>query len=345
MKIIFGIAGEGYGHATRSKPVIEHLKKHDVKIFTGGKGESYLSNYPIKRVTSFRLVYKNNSVNTLRSALLNFVKIPGAIYSLAKTIVFFYNFKPDLVINDFELFTNWAANIFRVPLIHINNGEVFRCGEIETPKKPYLSYLKALFWSLVINPKKDHGLIPSFFHVPVKPGNKLVFPPLRKEIKNLRSHEGDHILVYQTSKNNNKLLEILRQINKKVIVYGFNKKQIQQYKIFKNIILKNFNENDFFEDLANCKAVITNGGFSLMSESIYLKKPILSCYVRKQFEQEVNSYYLEKNGFGMSVKELSKEKIDRFLENLTKYKEELRKHKWHDNFFEELGKLLEQIKM
>ncbi len=339
MKIIFGIAGEGYGHATRCKPILEHLRNNEIKILTGGKSEKYLSKYySVIRVTSFRLAYKNNAVNTFRSAVLNFVKLPTAIYSLFKTIFVFLTFKPDVVINDFELFTNWTANLLRIPLIHINNGEIFRCGKIDTPKKPYLSYLKVLFFSFVINPKSTHSLIPSFFHVETKKNRKIVFPPLREEIKNAESIEGDYLLVYQTSENNEKLLTLLKQINQKFIVYGFEK-----YENTNNLTLKRFNEKDFFNDLANCKGVITNGGFSLMSESIYLKKPVLSCHVRKQFEQEVNAYYLEKIGCGMSVKELTIENIHRFIENLNKYKEELRKIKWKENFLEELDKLLRNV--
>ncbi len=340
MRIIFGIAGEGYGHATRSKPVIDYLSKsHEVKIFTGGKALEYLSRYyPITKVTSFRLAYKNNTVSTISSAILNLFKIPGAFISLLKTIVAFWKFKPQLVINDFELFTNWTANIFWVPIVHINNGEIFRCGHIETPKKPYLSFLKALFFSAVINPQKTHSLIPSFFHVKTKHNTKLVFPPLRNEVKELVPTEGDYILVYQTSENNKKLLETLQEVEQNFVIYGFERNKIQ-----KNLWLKRFNEKEFFKDLENCKAVITNGGFSLMSESIYLKKPVLSCPVRKQFEQEVNAHYLEKIGCGRSVKEITVEEILKFVENLVNYKEELRKFKWKENFFEELDKIVKSV--
>lgn len=47
-----------------------------------------------------------------------------------------------------------------------------------------------------------------------------------------------------------------------------------------NLQFKNFNEDEFYRDLASCRAVITNGGFSLMTEALYLQKPILSVPVK-----------------------------------------------------------------
>ncbi|WP_263641100.1 glycosyltransferase family protein [Methanobrevibacter arboriphilus] len=62
---------------------------------------------------------------------------------------------------------------------------------------------------------------------------------------------------------------------KKFIVYGFNKEGIEG-----NLTFRKFNEDKIYEDMSNAKAVITNGGFTLISEAIYLKKTYLqySCY-------------------------------------------------------------------
>ncbi len=61
----------------------------------------------------------------------------------------------------------------------------------------------------------------------------------------------------------------LQKTNEKFIIYGFYKN-----KNLGNVILKDFSEKEFYGDLSACKAVITNGGFTLISEALYLKKPV-----------------------------------------------------------------------
>lgn len=340
MRIIFGVAGEGYGHATRSKPVIDYLKKHEVKILGGGKAAKYFANYyNFEKIACLNIVYVKNSVSNILTSLLNIVKIPFYFYSFIKTILIFAKFKPDLVINDFEPFTNWVAIIFRTPVINIDNESLINKTNLKIPKKYFLSYLKTYLILELINPKNTFGIISSFYPFEPKKNNVIAFPPLRKEIKNLTVSEGNYILVYQTSKSYKNLLNILKKVNKNFVIYGFEKDEK-----FDNLTFKKFNEKGFFKDLANCKAVITNGGFSLICEALFLKKPILSCPVKKQIEQEINSYYLEKTGCGKSVEEITKENVEFFVENFVSYKEQLKHFKWEENFYEKLKKVLKKIK-
>ena len=55
----------------------------------------------------------------------------------------------------------------------------------------------------------------------------------------------------------------------------------------------------FLEDLVTARGVVTGGGFSLLSEAVYLGKPVLSVPLRGQFEQLMNARYLEREGFGI----------------------------------------------
>ena len=52
----------------------------------------------------------------------------------------------------------------------------------------------------------------------------------------------------------------------------------------------------------------------LISESLFLGKPVLSVPVEGQFEQWINSYFLEQLGFGRSVQNarLCKDAVRRF---------------------------------
>ena len=45
MRILYGVVGEGMGHATRSKVTCEHLvsKGHEVKIVVSGRAHGFLA--------------------------------------------------------------------------------------------------------------------------------------------------------------------------------------------------------------------------------------------------------------------------------------------------------------
>lgn len=344
MRIIIGIAGEGYGHATRCRAVIEHLKDskdNEIRILTGGKTEEYLSGYyPIKKITSYRLVYINNELSTVLSGILNASTLPMQIFSLARTLKEFLQFKPDLVINDFELFTNWIALILGVPVMHIDNGRIVNEANIETPKRPYLSYLKVKFWGRVVNPSRTFGIVPFFCSVECKKKNcRIAFPPLREEVKRLKTQEKDFVLVYQTSRSYKRMINELKKTKKNFKVYGFGREGKE-----KNLEFKEFDEKEFLNDLAECSFVVTNGGFSLISECIYLKKPVLSCPIKKQFEQQINAYYLDKIKCGKKSEEITKEEIEKFCNEIKTYKKKLEKIKWKDNFFEEMDNILDKLK-
>ena len=59
-----------------------------------------------------------------------------------------------------------------------------------------------------------------------------------------------------------------------------------------------FSEPGFLEDLRTARAAVAGGGFSLLSEAVSFKVPLLSVPVAHQYEQELNARYLEKLGYG-----------------------------------------------
>ena len=167
-----------------------------------------------------------------------------------------------------------------------------------------------------------------------------MYPPiLRKEILDIEPVKGDHVLVYQTSTSNSKLIEILKDINENFIVYGFDMEKVD-----KNLTYRKFNEDRFFNDLGSCKAVLANGGFTLISESIYLKKPVLSIPVKGQFEQIMNAIYLERLGYGEYHEELEIDVVQDFLSKLDIYNNSLLSYHQDGNkdILKEIDSLIEQ---
>jgi len=177
-------------------------------------------------------------------------------------------------------------------------------------------------------PNANYYLITSFFNAEIiKPKTEIIPPILRDKIIKSTTSIGKHILVYQTSDSQNNIVSLLNQISNDIFyVYGFNRNENCG-----NVILKKFSEEGFIEDLASAKAIISNGGFSLISEAVYLKKPVCSIPIKGQFEQFVNAAYIEKCGYGRYFKEFILDSIKSFLYDINYFQKKLNEYKQDGN--------------
>lgn len=330
--IFYCVCGEGMGHAIRSAVILEHLvKEYDVYIFSGNRAYSYLNSKfdNVYEIGVFNTVYKDNVVNdvaTFKQCMKenpsNIKKCYNTIFKLAK------KYKPGLIISDFENYSNLVANYLNIPLISLDNIHMISETEIDYPPNHKIDMLKAKAVIKVYVQNAKIHILTSFFNPPIKKSsNSVIYPPiLRDNIMALKPVKGDKILVYQTSDSNYKLMENLKKIDEEFIVYGFNKNGYD-----KNLTYREFNEDVFYDDLRTAKAVITNGGFTLISEAIYLKKPIYSMPALGNFEQILNGFYVDKLGYGEYHEDMKINNIKKFLLNLDKYQKNLDKVQNTDN--------------
>ncbi|MEM4263701.1 MAG: glycosyltransferase family protein [Candidatus Woesearchaeota archaeon] len=343
MRILYAASGEGYGHAIRSKPIIDFLrKKNKVKIAAGGKARTYFSKYyPVSRIATLRLIYVNNKVSNILTVLFNILQAPLILLSVIKLIYTFVSFKPSVVVNDFETFTHYIALLAGIPVISVDNQNILAQARISVPKGHKINYFKTLLTIKLLSPRPTFSLVPTFFYPEVKSSRTdLLYPVIRNQIHKLKPSNKGHLLVYQTSKTNKVLHDVLKKSNHNCIIYGFDIEETDC-----NIVHKKFNEKEFFDDLASCKALITNGGFTLISEALHLKKPILSNPIASTFEQVVNAYYLDKLGYGLMAEKLDSAVLNRFLKQLPKYVKNLESYKKEGNsmFFNRLGELIKSV--
>ena len=87
-----------------------------------------------------------------------------------------------------------------------------------------------------------------------------------------------------------------RATGRPVMVYGFNREGRQG-----NLQFKKNSETEFLEDLASCSYLICGGSHTLLSEALYLGKPVLSFPITSAFEQFLNALYLERLGYGRKL--------------------------------------------
>ncbi len=286
MNILYGVPGEGMGHATRSKVIIDFLlKEHNVQVVSSAKAYQFLDKSFPKRVHEIKglhFAFKNAEVSKRKTFLLNLKDAPKNLaYNFSQYSEIHKDFNPDLIISDFESFSYLFAKHLHIPVISIDNMQVIdRCKlNIEIPKteKNNFTLAKAIVKAKL--PRCDHYLISSFFDAEIKKKDTEFVPPIiRDAIINAKVSNAGHILMYQTSSSLpgvKKMLHCLPDV--KFYVYGFGIDEQD-----KNVTFKSFSEDGFVNDLASSRAVIANGGYSFISEAIYLKKPIYSFPIKNQ---------------------------------------------------------------
>jgi uncharacterized protein (TIGR00661 family) len=322
MRILYGVVGEGMGHATRSRVILEELvKNHEVHIVVSGRAKDYLAKRfeNVHKIWGFTIAYEGNSVRNFETVLQN---LRGAISGWPENIRQYFKlideFQPDVVVSDFESFSYLFARNHFLPCISVDNMQVInRCKHDpallaghEDPFELTRSIVKAKV------PGCFHYLVTSFFYPPVRKERTTLVPSiLRQEILDAKPEPGEHLLVYQTSTTNTGLPEILEKTGLPCRIYGL-RRDIQADVTEGNLTYRPFSEPRFIDDLRTARAVIAGGGYTLMSEAVYLHKPMLSVPVKGQFEQVLNALYLTQLGYGMHAQELSPAVVKDFLERV-----------------------------
>jgi uncharacterized protein (TIGR00661 family) len=340
MRILYGVVGEGMGHATRSKVVCEHLvaRGHEVKIVVSGRAHTMLSKTfdDVVEIRGLTIRYVDNRLDRDGTLARNVLAAPAM---LATNVGAYFdtvaNFRPDVVISDFDSFAYLFAKRHGLPVISIDNQQIVsRCKIGKFAKSgSKLDYQLTKAFVRAKLPGCDHYIVTTFFEPPIRrkceADTTLVPPILRREILDARKRArgGEHVLVYQTSTSDTKLLDELQSVREqKFVVYG-----LRRAAHHKNTTLKEFSETGFVDDLASARAVVCNGGLSLIGEAIYLGKPIFSVPVRNQYEQVLNARYLEQLGYGLEAPKIDADLLRLFLAQGPKYAARLAKHKQDGN--------------
>lgn len=244
----------------------------------------------------------------------------GSIPSFFKIKRIIKQLNPDVLLTDGEPISFYAAKMSGLKCISIDNPQAVLHRKYDVTIKeiiPWMIFSIAIKLSIF---HADKYLIYDFSDKQVAQPNIIFLKPLiQKGIQQQTPTYGDHIFVYQTSDSNSNLISLLQKINEKFIIYGFN---INHKK--NNMQFKKFNENEFYSDISKAKAIITNGGFTVLSEALYLKKPVFSIPVQYQFEQIINGKFISQLGAGVSTKNVTESKLKKFISNLDTYQQKLR---------------------
>jgi uncharacterized protein (TIGR00661 family) len=354
MRILYGVVGEGMGHATRSKVVCEHLvaSGHEVKIVVSGRAHAFLAKSfsDVVEIKGLTIRYVDNRMDRNGTLARNVLAAP---WMLAANVGAYLDrvaaFRPDAVISDFDSFAYMFAKRHRLPIVSIDNQQIIsRCKLPKFAKQGVkVDYQMTKAFVRAKLPACDRYVVTTFFFPPIRKrydkDTSLVPPILRRAVLGAkkRARPGEHVLVYQTSTTDTRLIDELNAVSEhKFVVYGFRKNARRG-----NCTLREFSEDGFVEDLASARAVVTNGGLTLISEAVYLGKPVFSVPVSHQYEQILNARYVEELGYGLAAERIEADVLRLFLGEAPKYASRVAKHRQDGNreFFDVVDRVLDRF--
>ncbi len=288
--------GDAMGHITFSSIIASLLPRHTF-LFMGGGKTSMLKNmgYEVVELPMLATYYTNNQVNlrqTMTNAAKTLLRRSHVVCEASEAI---RRFDPCLVLTNYEYFTALTAEQLGIPCISIDHQHILtHCVWPVNPGHAVSRLLLAAPLKLMYS-RPERYIIASFFRLPPKNPEKVQVVPsvLRPVVKNYRPTWGEHVLVYQTSPSFLPLLETLKKLPARVIVYGFGPRESSG-----NITFKPNSVEGFLEDLASCRYAIVNGGHNVISEALYYGKPILCFPIRLAYEQYLNAFMIQELGYG-----------------------------------------------
>lgn len=121
-RIIYGVAGQGFGHSSRSHLIGQYLidAGHEVLFAASRKSLTYLRKHfgeKVKEIAGLSLVYRNGHLLPIKTLSTNLSRV----FQNRRTNLELYHkvfdpFCPELVISDFEPFSAWWAWHHGIPV-------------------------------------------------------------------------------------------------------------------------------------------------------------------------------------------------------------------------------------
>lgn len=294
MKILYAIQGTGNGHLTRAKEIIPILKeKGDVDILISGSECDIVLEYPITyKLYGLNYTFgKNGGINFWQT--FRKVRLFRFLREIKNLPVKNY----DLIINDFEPVSAWAAKFKNVNCISLSHQNAVLDGA--SPKKGKFK-IERLILKYYAPAKLKFG-----FHF-ASYSSSIFTPIIRKKIRHSSVNNKGHYTVYLPSYDHNKILEVLSEVP--LVKWHIFSKKTKQLIFKKNVMIYPINEFDFIKSITTCEGVLCGAGFETPSEALFLNKKLMVIPMKNQYEQQCNAAALEKMGVPV-IKTLEKKRL------------------------------------
>jgi len=320
--LVYAMSGEGRGHATRARAVIEALRgRHTLTVFASDCALALLSDLyrdsdvEVLPIPGLRFAYTGPG----RVALLRTLGLAARFrWSLARHVTaalrVLDRIRPDLVIADFEPILPRAARAAGVPFVSFDHQHYLVVSDLSCLPFGLRQQARAAApWVRALYDWQQATIVSSFYAPPLRPEHRdttWVGTLLRPEVLRARAQVGQHLVAYVRRQAAASTLTALAASGRDVRVYGLGAHPQQGRVRFLSI-----DERRFLADLASCAALVSTAGNQLVGEALYLRKPLLVMPEALNFEQSVNAYFVERTGAGWAERgTLTAARLAAFLE-------------------------------
>jgi len=316
------MSGEGRGHATRARVVVEALRdRHRVALFASDCAYSLLapryrdSDVRVFRVPGLQFAYSGpgrvDLFRTVGQAARFRLALGGYVDEVRPVLD---RIKPDLIVADFEPVVPRAARAAGVPFVSFDHQHYLVVSDLSglpfalrQRARAAAPFVRALYdWQQAI-------IVSSFYRMPLRRAFRAatwVGTLIRPEIVGRRPSAGSHVVAYIRRHAPPSTLAALAACGRPVRVYGLGERPPEGALRFLAV-----DEQRFIDDLAGCAAVVSTAGNQLVGEALHLGKPMLVMPEERNFEQAVNAHFLVDSGAGWAEHgALTARRLGAFLE-------------------------------
>ncbi len=283
MNILYAIQGTGNGHLSRARDLVPRLQAYGkVDILVSGTQSDIQLDHPIRyRCRGLSFVYnRRGGIHYLKSGRHTFST--RLIREIATLPVKQY----DLVLNDFEPVSAWAARMRGVPCVSIGHQASFLSALSPRPAR------QDFFGEVVL---KHYAPATQAVGFHFQSYDSFIFPPvIRNDIRSKEPQNNGYFTVYLPAFNEHSLLHLLQQIPS-VKWQVFSRYARKMYTL-RNIQIHPVDAVGFTNSLLNCTGVLTSAGFETPAEALYLGKKLMTVPIKGQYEQYCNAAALQQMG-------------------------------------------------
>lgn len=305
MKLLYAIQGTGNGHIARAQEIIPILKKHAlVDVLISGHQSQLKPALEIDyQFSGISLLYNSHGGLSYKKTLVE------NSYCKALKVVQSLNLKGyDLIINDFEPLTAWAAKLKNLPIMALSHQAALSFDGV--PKPASKNWLGEQILKYYAPCKNKIGFHFQSYHPDIKT------PVIRREIRDLDSKRNNFFLVYLPSFSDEILIKTLSKIDVSWKIFS---RYATYYRKINNVEIFPIDQKKFLTQFSNCEGILCSAGFEAPAEALYLNKKLFVIPIHNQYEQLCNAMALKEIGVATST-ELNPKLIKDWInkkENLT----------------------------
>lgn len=329
--ILYGVHGTGHGHAIRALTIASYFPQHNFLFLSDEDGYDILwPDQTAHRLPSYTSPVVNHKIHVGKMMLSWFNAHVSGRSDRKEIIRLVDAFQPDVAITDFESNTPRISRKLGIPCLSIDNQHIarFGCPALPVTKAISLAMLRLAMF-IQFQSVNSHMVI-SFFNTGLQSKNGIrIFPPiLRKEVLARLPSVGEHVLAYHGYSTTEAFHKFLLTIKHPVLCYGND-----ENKTIGNVTYRKDSTDQFLDDLASCRYVLSSAGHTLLSEALFYGKPVMAFPVRNAFEQFLNGHYIEKSGYGVvnDAFQPSVNILTAFEQNQEMYTQRIRKGSFNGN--------------